>query len=455
MVVAALSPTELIQQDREHLIHPLYHPDDHESPVIFVKGEGAILTAVDGREYIDGLSCLWNVNIGHGRPELADAAAEQMRSLAFASNYTGTANVPAIKLATKLAEVAYPSLNAVYFTSGGAESNESAFKTARFFWKAHGRPDRVKIIARNWAYHGVTIAAMSATGMANYKKMFEPQAPGFLQINAPYRYRCQHCADQPDCNLGCANELEQAIEREGPETVAAFIAEPVQGAGGVIPPPPQYFPRIREICDQYDILFIADEVITGFGRTGKLFSLGHWGVEPDIMTFAKGITSGYLPLGGMMISDRVQRAILDVPIADRWMHAYTYSGHPTCCAVGLANLDIILDEKLADRAATMGRRMLEGLQRLADHPNVGEVRGLGMMAAVELVADKATRSPFEPSAKMGERVTHEFRQRGLYTRARTDVICLAPPLVTTEEQMDRLLAIVGEGIEVATASARR
>ncbi|MBA2446766.1 MAG: aspartate aminotransferase family protein [Chloroflexi bacterium] len=450
-----MSPTELIQQDREHLIHPLYHPDDHESPVIFVKGEGAILTAIDGREYIDGLSCLWNVNIGHGRPELADAAAEQMRSLAFASNYTGSANVPAIKLATKLAEVAYPSLNAVYFTSGGAESNESAFKTARFFWKAHGRPDRVKIIARNWAYHGVTIAAMSATGMANYKRMFEPQAPGFLQINAPYRYRCQHCADQPDCNLGCANELEQAIEREGPETVAAFIAEPVQGAGGVIPPPPQYFPRIREICDQYDILFIADEVITGFGRTGRLFALDHWGVEPDIMTFAKGITSGYLPLGGMMISDRVQRAILDVPIADRWMHAYTYSGHPTCCAVGLTNLDIILDEKLADRAATMGRRMLDGLQRIADHPNVGEVRGLGMMAAVELVADKATRSPFEPSAKMGERVTHEFRQRGLFTRARGDVICLAPPLVTTEEQMDRLLAIVGQGIEVATAPARR
>ncbi len=455
MVVAALSPTELIQQDREHLIHPLYHPDDHESPVIFVKGEGAILTAIDGREYIDGLSCLWNVNIGHGRPELADAAAEQMRSLAFASNYTGSANVPAIKLATKLAEVAYPSLNAVYFTSGGAESNESAFKTARFFWKAHGRPDRVKIIARNWAYHGVTIAAMSATGMANYKRMFEPQAPGFLQINAPYRYRCQHCADQPDCNLGCANELEQAIEREGPETVAAFIAEPVQGAGGVIPPPPQYFPRIREICDQYDVLFIADEVITGFGRTGRLFALDHWGVEPDIMTFAKGITSGYLPLGGMMISDRVQRAILDVPIADRWMHAYTYSGHPTCCAVGLANLDIILDEKLADRAATMGRRMLDGLQRIADHPNVGEVRGLGMMAAVELVADKATRSPFEPAAKMGERVTHEFRQHGLFTRARGDVICLAPPLVTTEEQMDRLLAIVGQGIEVATAPARR
>ena len=454
MVITASSPTDLIQQDSEHLIHPLHHPDDHESPVIFVKGEGAILTAVDGTEYLDGLSCLWNVNIGHGRVELAEAAAAQMRELAFASSYTGSANVPAIKLATRLAEVAYPSLNSVYFTSGGAESNESAFKTVRFFWKANDKPDKVKIIARNLAYHGVTIAAMSATGMAAYKPMFEPQAPGFLQIDAPYRYRCKYCADEPDCNLGCANALEQAIQREGPDTVAAFIAEPVQGAGGVIPPPPQYFPRIREICDQYDVLFIADEVITGFGRTGKLFALEHWGVEPDVMSFAKGITSGYLPLGGIMLSDRVRRAILDVPPEKKWMHAYTYSGHPTCCAVGLVNLAIIIDERLPERAATMGRRLLDGLKQLADHPNVGDVRGLGMMAAVELVADKATRASFDPAAKVGERVTDQFRKRGLYTRARGDVICLAPPLVTTEEQIDRLVQVVSDSILVTTASVR-
>ena len=454
MVTAPSSPTELIQQDREHLIHPLYHPDDHEAPTIFVKGEGAILTTIDGREYIDGLSCLWNVNAGHGRAELAEAAAEQMRSLAFASNYTGSANVPAIRLAAKLAEIAYPSLNSVYFTSGGAESNESAFKTARFYWKAHDKPDKVKIISRNWAYHGVTMAAMSATGMAPYHKMFAPLMPNFLQIAAPYRYQCKYCSDQPDCTLGCANELEETIQRQGPDTVAAFIAEPVQGAGGVIVPPPQYFPRIREICDQYDVLFIADEVITGFGRTGKLFALEHWGVEPDIMSFAKAITSGYLPLGGIMLSDRIQRAILDVPIANRWMHAYTYSGHPTCCAVGLANLDIILGEKLPERAAVVGKRLLDGLNGLADHPNVGEVRGLGMIAAVELVADKATRAPFDASLNIGGRVAREFRARGLYTRARGDVICLAPPLMTPEEQIDRLVSIVSESVQAAAASAR-
>jgi putrescine---pyruvate transaminase len=455
MVIAAISPTELIQQDREHLIHPLYHPDEHEAAVIFVKGEGAILTAIDGTEYIDGLSCLWNVNIGHGRTELADAASEQMRSLAFASNYTGSANVPAIKLATRLAEVAYPNLNSVYFTSGGAESNESAFKTARFYWKAHDKPDKVKVIARNHAYHGVTMAAMSATGMAPYHKMFAPLVPNFLQIEAPYRYRADFAGDEAEYGVWAANKLEEAILREGPDTVAAFIAEPVQGAGGVIPPPATYFPRIREICDQYDVLFIADEVITGFGRTGKLFALEHWGVQPDIMSFAKGITSGYLPLGGMMLSDRVQRAILDVPIGNRWMHAYTYSGHPTCCAVGLVNLEIIQNERLSDRAATMGRRMLEGLNRIADHPNVGEIRGLGMMAAVELVADKSTRASFDPSLKVAERVLQECRKNGVFTRGRGDVVMLAPPLVITEDQLDRLTRTVVDGIEVATAAARR
>ena len=454
MVIAAWSPTELIQQDREHLIHPLYHPDEHETPVIFVEGKGAVLKDAEGNEYIDGLSCLWNVNVGHGRTELADAAYEQMRALAYASNYTGSANVAAIQLATRLAEITYPNMNAVYFTSGGAESNESAFKTARFYWKAHGKTDKVKIIARTWAYHGVTIGAMSATGMAPYWKMFEPRAPGFLQIEPPYRYRCKFCADQSDCNLGCANDLERAIQQEGPDTVAAFIAEPVQGAGGVIVPPPQYFPRIREICDQYKVLFIADEVITGFARTGKMFALEHWGVEPDIMSFAKGVTSGYLPLGGIMLSEQVQRAILDVPIENRWMHAYTYSGHPTCCAVGLANVDIIVNENLADRAAKSGRRLLEGLKGLSGHPNVGEVRGLGMLAAVELVADKGTRAPFDPSLKVGERAGREFRKRGVITRARGDVICLAPPLVTTDEQIDELVRVVTEGVEVATASVQ-
>ena len=447
MVFSPISPSELIQQDREHLIHPLYHPDEHESPIIFAQGKGAILTDVEGHEYIDGLSCLWNVAVGHGRTELAEAGAQQLQTLAYASNYTGFSNIPAIQLANELMKVVYPNLRAVYFTSGGAESNDSAFKTVRFYWKTKGKTDKVKIISRMWGYHGVTIGAMSATGIPAYHKNFGPMVPGHIHIPAPYYYRANTTANWEEYGIEAANELEKAILAEGADTVAAFIAEPVQGAGGVIPPPPTYFPRIREICDKYDVLFIADEVITGFGRTGKMFALEHWGVLPDILSFAKAITSGYLPLGGIVLSEKVHRAILDVPPSDKWMHAYTYSGHPTCCAVGLANLRIMVEEKLHERAAVMGERMLKGLQAFSDHPMVGDVRGLGLMAAVELVADKKTRETYPASAKVADRLAQEFRARGLYTRARGEVIMLAPPLMIPEETLDRAVSIVGDTID--------
>ncbi|MGE3913375.1 MAG: aspartate aminotransferase family protein [Chloroflexota bacterium] len=447
MVFSPISPSELIQQDREHLIHPLYHPDEHESPIIFAQGKGAILTDVEGNEYIDGLSCLWNVAVGHGRTELAEAGAQQLQTLAYASNYTGFSNIPAIQLANELMKVVYPNLRAVYFTSGGAESNDSAFKTARFYWKTKGKTDKVKIISRLWGYHGVTIGAMSATGIPAYHKNFAPMVPGHIHIPPPYYYRADTTANWEEYGIEAANELEKAILAEGADTVAAFIAEPVQGAGGVIPPPPTYFPRIREICDKYDVLFIADEVITGFGRTGKMFALEHWGVEPDILSFAKAITSGYLPLGGIVLSEKVHRAILDVPPSEKWMHAYTYSGHPTCCAVGRANLRIMVAEKLHERAAVMGERMLKGLQAFSDHPMVGDVRGLGLMAAVELVADKKTKESYPASAKLTDRLAQEFRNRGLYTRARGEVIMLAPPLMIPEETLDKAVSIVGDTID--------
>jgi adenosylmethionine-8-amino-7-oxononanoate aminotransferase len=280
--------------------------------------------------------------------------------------------------------------------------------------------------------------------------MFEPRVPNFLQIESPYPYRFAH--DDPSVSPGvaAANLLEQAILREGPETVAAFIAEPVQGAGGVIVPPDDYFARVREICDAYDVLLIADEVITGFGRTGRWFGLERYGVEPDIAQFAKGITSGYIPLGGVGVSDKV-RAVLDgVPPEKRWMHAYTYSGHPTSCAVALANIAIIEREGLVERAAVLGERLLNRLLALADLPAVGDVRGLGMMAAVELVADKATKQPFAPADNVGGRVGAELTKRGLFTRIVGETICLAPPLVTTEEQVDRIVAITGAAIAAVT-----
>ena len=436
----------LLAEDRQHLLHPLYHPADHAEPHIWVKGNGATLTDVSGREYLDGLSCLWNVNVGHGRRELAEAAAEQMATLAFSTNYAGSANVPAIRLARRLTEIASPNLTAVYFTSGGAESNESAFKTARFYWKVKGRPEKVKIISRQFGYHGVTLAAMSATGIPGYTKMFEPRVPNFIHTAAPYAYRLDGVKPGETVGQAAARMVEETILREGPETVAAFIAEPVQGAGGIIVPPDDYFPRVREICTTHGALFIADEVITGFGRTGRMFGLERWGVQPDIMCFAKGITSGYLPLGGIMISQPIHEAMLSVPYGDRWMHAYTYSGHPTCCAVALRNLEIFEKEGLVERAERMGARLLNGLRTLLDLKAVGEVRGLGLMCAVELVADRATKAALDPAKNTIGRIKAEMEARGLFTRVVRDIILLAPPLVITEAQVDRIVEIVGGAI---------
>ena len=449
----ALVSDDLVLADQRHLIHPLHHPKDHAGARIFVEGSGAMLRASDGREYIDGLSCLWNVNIGHGRRELADAAQAQMAKLAYASAYAGFSNEPAIRLAERIIGLAYDNMAAAYFTTGGAESNESAFKFARYYWKRMGKPNKVRIISRTYGYHGVTLAAMSATSLPGYHKMFGPLVPEFLQVAPPYPYRWP---GNGDAGIGAADAVEEAILANGADNIAAVIAEPVMGAGGVIVPPPTYFPRLREICNRHDVLLIADEVITGFGRTGRWFALGHWGVEPDLVSFAKGVTSGYLPLGGVMVSKRVHQAIEDAPADEKFMHAATYSGHPTCCAVGLANIDIIEKEGLVQRAAEEGKRFLAGLETLRSLPCVGEVRGLGMMAAVELVEDQGSR---KPASGLGARVVAECGKRGLILRQRGagagppasgDSLCLAPPLMTPVATLDRIVQIVGEAIGAAS-----
>ncbi|MEZ5285980.1 MAG: aspartate aminotransferase family protein [Vicinamibacterales bacterium] len=444
-----------IQTDQAHLMHPLHHPSACAGTRIWVSGKGATITDADGRDCIDGLAGLWNVNIGHGRTELAEAASRQMSRLAFHSTYAGGTNEPAIALAERLSGLAYPSINTFFFTSGGAESTESSIKTARFYWKARGKGDKVKVISRKRAYHGLTLAAMSATGLPVFWPMFEPRVPGFLHIDAPDPYRFVNETPSVSLGVAAANQLEAAILREGPDTVAAFIAEPVQGAGGVIVPPPDYFARIREICNAYDVLLIADDVITGFGRTGRWFGLEHYGVEPDIMQFAKGITSGYVPLGGIGVSDAVRDVINGVPASQRWMHAFTYSGHPTCCAVALANIDILEGEGLVDRAATAGARLMAGLQGLTSLDGVGNVRGLGLMAAVEVVADTDTRAMFPAEAAITPKLTAAMLERGLYTRVVLDSICIAPPLVTTDAEIDRIVSIVGDAITAVVRGARQ
>jgi putrescine aminotransferase len=459
----AMTAAELVKVDQDHLIHPLHHPVDNAEPVIYVRGRGATVADVGGREYIDGLSGLWNVNVGHGRVELAEAAAAQMKELAYFSGYAGSSNLPAIELAGRLVELADHVFQAVFFTSGGAESNESAFKTARFYWKAKGKPGKVKVVARQQAYHGVTLQAMSATGMGAYWKMFEPRVPGFVHIQSCYPYRFQGARPGETVGQAAARELEEAILREGADTVAAFIAEPIHGGGGVIYPTDDYFPRVREVCDRHEVLLIADEVITGFCRTGRWFAMSHWNVRPDIMSFAKGVTSGYLPLGGIMVSAAIKDAMDTVKPEDRWMHAYTYSGHPTCCAVALRNLDIMTRERLWENAARMGDRLLAGLQAaFGDHPHAGDLRGgKGLLAAVELVADRATKENFPADRKVAPRIQAEMMKRGVVTRVRPvagahpapgDTIYFAPPLVVTPAEVDRVVSVAREAVKAVVGA---
>lgn len=431
-----------LDRDRQHLLHPLHNDALHrDHGHVWVRGEGSKLIDADGRAYIDGLSGLWNVTAGHGRQELVDAATQQMSELAYCSGYAGSTNPAAIELAERLAAITYPDINHFFFTSGGGESSDTCFKTARYYWRMLGKPEKTKVISRSFSYHGVTLAAMSATGLSAYWPMFEPRVPGFSQIASPYPYRYES-DDNVSPGIAAANELEQAILQEGPDTVAMFFAEPVQGAGGVIVPPDDYFPRIREICDEYDVLLVADEVITGFGRTGKMFGLEHWGVEPDMIQFAKAITSGYFPFGGVGMSGRIVDTLNSGDAV--WMHSYTYSAHPVGCRVALATLDIVESEDFVQQAADKGEYLLNQLRdALGNHPNMGDIRGLGMMAAVEYVQDKATKAAFPVEDGIGAKINLACQRRGLFSRiSGTAIFCIAPPIVTSEVELKELVDIV-------------
>ena len=440
--MAESAESVLLTRDNAHLIHPLHNPAAHTTGKVWVGGKGAYLIDADGNRFIDCMSGLWNNTAGNGREELAEAAAKQMRDIAFASGYIGSSNPRAIELAERLADLTYPNINHFYLTSGGGESTDSNIKLARYYWKLKGKPDKTKVISRIWGYHGVTLAAMCATGIASYWPMFEPRIPGFSHIPSPYPYLYDAPEGSKSQGIAAANELEKRILEEGPDTVAMFLAEPVQGAGGVIVPQDDYFPRIREICDQYEVLLVADEVITGFGRTGKMFGLEHWNVQPDLIQFAKAITSGYFPLGGIGVSDEIAAVMNES--GSPWMHAYTYSSHPVGCAVALAMLDIIEKEDFVMQAETKGKRLLVKLKDvLSGHPNVGEVRGLGMMCAVEYVRNRATREAFDTEDAIGAKILSETVNRGMFSRVRGDVYCIAPPIVTEEKTIDEITDILG------------
>ena len=436
------SHEQLIAQDQKQL-HPLHHPNTHRDPLMVERAEGVWLYTTDGRRILDGMAGLWNVNIGYGNKELPQVAQEQMEKVAYTSNFAGMTTPPASELAAKLAGYAHPNLNTTFFTSGGSEANDTAFKMVRYYWRRMGRPSKIKIISRTQAYHGITLATTFATGVERYWRMFGPPLPDFVHIPAPNTYRfAGEVRDGETIAQAAARALEEMILREGPENVGAFIAEPIQGAGGLVVPPAEYFPLVREICTRYDILFIVDEVITGFGRTGEMFALPTYGVQPDIMAFAKGITSGYLPLGGIQISDEIREAIMSAPPEEMWMHGYTYSGHATACAVGLANIAIIEREGLPAKAKAMGARLLAGLEALAEEfPKVANARGVGLLCGIELVKDKESRQPDDAAAVQ---VANRALAKGFRTRPLGNTLAFSPPLVISADEVDQIITTLGE-----------
>jgi adenosylmethionine-8-amino-7-oxononanoate aminotransferase len=435
----------LRQADIEHYVHPNTRLKAHTEtgPVIWARGEGSRLQDVTGRWYVDGMACLWNVNVGHGRRELIDAAMKQMNELEYASTFSGFGNRPAIELSEKLSEITPGHLSAVMFGNSGSEMNDTAFKIARYYWRCVGKPEKTAVIARLRAFHGVTMGAVSATGLPVYWDMFGPRAPDFHHVDPPYPYRQE--ANAPSMT---GEAIEQKILELGPENVAAVIGEPILGGGGVIVPPDGYWQNVRRICDKYDVLLIADEIINGFGRTGKWFGIENWGVAPDIMVMAKGITSGYLPLSACMMTEKVYQGLQSRPDDPPFMHGHTYAGHPTVCAVALANIALIEREGLVERARVMGeylQRKLEGLRNL---PMVGDTRGLGLVAGVELVRDKATKENFPANWRVGIRVMGELQERGIILRSLLgDIIAMSPPLVITEAEVDQVVTALGDSIE--------
>lgn len=429
-----------------------------EGPLIFDHSEGVHLYDTNGKEYLDAHGSLWLANVGYGRSEIADAVYEQMKKMAFFSMFMGFSNEPAIELAAKLIELAAPEgMAKVFFSDSGSESVETALKMARQYWKNVGRGTKHKFISRHRAYHGVTFGAMSATGIPANRRMFEPLVPGFSHIPEPNQYRNAFGSGltEEEVSEAASNALREAIEHEDPDTVAAFIAEPVQAAGGVIVPPESYLKKCRDICSEHDVLFIADEVVTAFGRLGSWFGSRRYGVRPDLMCFAKGLTSGYVPLGATLCTEEIYDAFLGEPGDGReFRHGNTYSGHAAATAAGLTNLQIIERENLPENARIVGEHLLQRLEGLRHHGIVGDVQGVGLLARVELVEGLEDRRPFSRPGAVGGAVQRRAQELGVLLRNVGDVLTFSPPLVITAADADRIVEVVDRAIGDVAATLR-
>lgn len=441
--------------DAAHHIHPFSDTRalNAEGTRVIVRGEGVWLEDSDGNRILDGMAGLWCVNVGHGRREIAEAVQRQMQELSYYNTFFKTTHPAAVDLAALLAELAPAHMNHVFFTGSGSESNDTVLRMARTYWATRGKPEKQTIIARRNAYHGSTVAGASLGGMTPMHKQGGLPIPGIHHIAQPYWFDEGGEMSPEEFGLKTARALEEAIEALGEDKVAAFIAEPIQGAGGVIIPPSTYWPEIARICRERDILLVTDEVICGFGRLGSWFGAEYFGVKPDLMPIAKGLSSGYLPIGGVMVSDRVYETLLET---GDFNHGFTYSAHPVACAAAIANLKIIRDEKLVDRVANdIGPYLQKRWLALGEHPLVGEARMVGLMGALELVPAKPSRRRFEGDGRIGQ-ICRDFSFRnGLIMRAVRDSMILSPPLVLTHAEADTLVALARKTLDDTHAELKR
>ena len=453
--------TAAIQKlDTAHYMHPF---TDHKAlgekgARVMVRGDGIYLWDSEGKKIIDGMSGLWCVNVGYGRTRISEAVYKQMETLPFYNSFFNTTNVPAVQLATKLAQISPPQFNHVYFTGSGSEANDTNVRMVRRYWDVLGYQDRHTIISRHNAYHGSTMAGASLGGMDGMHAQGGLPIPGIVHIGQPNYLEAGKGMTEDEFGIEAASWLEKKILEVGPEKVAAFIGEPIQGAGGVIIPPATYWPEIQRICDKYEVLLIADEVICGFGRLGRWFASELFGMKPDLITFAKGVTSGYVPLGGVLVGDRVAKVLIEQ--GGEFNHGFTYSGHPVACAAALENIRIIEDEKLVERVADeTGPYLKQRFATLADHPLVGYVDSCGFVAGLNLVRSKGAtvheNVAFDESLAVGMVCRSYMFNNGMIMRAVGDRMIIAPPLVLTKAQIDEMVALIRHCLDLTYADVKQ
>jgi 4-aminobutyrate--pyruvate transaminase len=452
-------PNSAAARDIAYFFHPVTNARRHEQvgPRIIERGKGIYVYDDQGKEYIEGLAGLWSVAVGFGEPRLVKAAAAQMEKLPYYHSFSHKSHMPGIELSERLVKMAPVKMSKVFYTNSGSEANDTAVKLVWYYNNAIGRPNKKKIISRIKAYHGITIGAGSLTGLPLNHRDFDLPIANILHTSCPHHYRFARDGEsEEDFATRMAQDLEELILREGPDTVAAFIGEPLMGAGGVIVPPKTYWEKIQKVCRKYDLLIIADEVINGFGRTGKTFACETFGIKPDMIVVSKQITSSYQPLAAVMFTDAVYQAVADnTNKIGAFGHGFTASAHPVVLAVAMENLNIIEERKLIQNAAAMAPVLQDGLRQLRDHPLVGEVRGVGLIAAVELVADKATKKPFDPIGRLGNWIFERAHDHGLIIRAIGDSIAFCPPLIIDAPQIEEMISRFHKTLDDAQAWVRQ